>query len=494
MPSAPPSSQKPSPSVIILGSGFAGIGMGIRLKQAGLDDFVILERADDVGGTWRDNRYPGCACDVQSHLYSFSFEPNPNWSRMYAGQDEIHQYIHHCVAKYGLTPHIKLGQEVRCARYDEAEAMWTVETASGQIHRARILVTGLGLLNKPAIPEYPGSDSFQGARFHSATWNHGFDLDAKRVAVIGTGASAIQFVPGIADRVGHIDLYQRTAHWVVPKHDRPIRPFERLLFRLLPVLQRLARRWIYWLNESRVVGLVVRPGLMKIVERNALAFLASEVTEPALRAKLTPSYTIGCKRILLSNDWYRTLARSHVEVVTDPIERITPTGIVTRDGVERPADAIIYGTGFNTQQPIGPGMIFGRDGRDLGAEWIRNAEAYKGSTVAGFPNLFMLGGPNTLLGHSSVIYMHEAQVTYVMDAIQTMRREGLRSLEVAADAQRAYNEALQAREKQTVWQSGCKSWYLNEEGRNTTLWPDFTFRFKRQLVHFDSDAYRAEPA
>jgi cation diffusion facilitator CzcD-associated flavoprotein CzcO len=481
-------------SVLIVGTGFSGLGMGIKLKEAGIDSFTILERANDVGGTWRDNNYPGCACDVQSHLYSFSFEPNPNWTRMFARQPEIKAYLQHCAQKYALLPHIRYDSEVVRAEYDEAAAMWTVTTRKGEVHRANVLVSGMGGLSTPAYPTLKGLETFKGKTFHSADWDHGYDLAGKRVAVIGTGASAIQFVPKVAEKVARLDLYQRTPVWIIPKPDRAISAAERSLFRRFPKLQLALRNGIYWMLETRVLGFVINPRLMKLVEREARGHIRRQVADPALRAKVTPDYTIGCKRILISDDFYPAISRANVDVITEGIREVKAHSIVAVDGTEREVDAIIFGTGFKAQDPMPRGAVFGRGGKDIVEVWKDGAEAYKGTTQAGFPNFYMLMGPNTGLGHNSMVYMIESQIQYVMDALKTMRRERIRSLEVRADVQARYNVDLQEKLGKAVWQSGCRSWYINEAGKNTTLWPGFTFKYREQVRRIDLVDYRQEPA
>ena len=481
-------------SVLIVGTGFSGLGMGIKLKEAGIESFTILERANDVGGTWRDNNYPGCACDVQSHLYSFSFEPNPNWTRMFARQPEIKAYLQHCAQKYALLPHIRYDSEVVRAEYDEAAAMWTVTTRKGEVHRANVLVSGMGGLSTPAYPTLKGLENFKGKTFHSADWDHGYDLAGKRVAVIGTGASAIQFVPNVAEKVARLDLYQRTPVWIIPKPDRVISAAERALFRRFPKLQLALRNSIYWMLETRVLGFVINPRLMKLVEREARGHIRRQIADPALRAKVTPDYTIGCKRILISDDFYPAISRANVDVITEGIREVRANSIVAADGSEREVDAIIFGTGFKAQDPMPRGAVFGRGGKDIVEVWKDGAEAYKGTTQAGFPNFYMLMGPNTGLGHNSMVYMIESQIQYVMDALKTMRRERLRSLEVRADVQARYNVGLQEKLGKAVWQSGCRSWYINEAGKNTTLWPGFTFKYREQVRRIDLVDYRQEPA
>lgn len=480
-------------SVLIVGTGFSGLGMAIQLKQAGFEDFTILERAGDVGGTWRDNSYPGCACDVQSHLYSYSFEPNPNWSRMFAPQPEIKAYLQHCARKYGLLPHIRYNAELVRAEYDEKDALWNVTTRAGETYSASVLVSGMGGLSTPAFPSIKGLEAFKGKMFHSAHWDHGHDLEGERVAVIGTGASAIQFVPKVAQKAARLDLYQRTATWILPKPDREISAAERLLFRRFPAAQRALRNSIYWMLESRVLGFVINPRVMKLVERQARGHIRRQVKDPVLRKKLTPDYTIGCKRILISDDFYPAVSRANVDVITDGIREIRAHSVVDANGVEREVDTIILGTGFKAQDPMPRGAIFGRGGQDLLDAWTDGPEAYKGTTVAGFPNFYVLMGPNTGLGHSSMVYMIESQIQYVLDALQAMRRDGLRSLEVRPEAQARYNAGLQQKLGKAVWQSGCKSWYVNEAGKNTTLWPGFTFRFRELTRQVELVDYQTEP-
>ena len=480
-------------SAVIVGSGFAGIGIAIQLKKHGVHDFVILEQAGDVGGVWRDNTYPGCACDVPSHLYSFSFEFNPDWTREYGPQREIYAYLRRCADKYDLRQHIRFNDRVERCIYDERHASWTVHTQSGRAYSAQFLLNGMGGLSRPAIPSIPGLETFQGPAFHSARWNHDYDLKGKRVAVIGTGASAIQFVPGIIDQVAHVDIYQRSAPWVVPKEDGDIPAYRRAAFGAMPWLQKAARERYYWTAESRIFAFVKRPELLeRFGERRAREYLEAEVQDPELRAKITPDYRMGCKRILLSNDWYAAITRDHVDVLTSGISHVTEGGVVDRDGVERPVDAIIFGTGFEAQNPVPAGAIVGRDGKDLATCWGKTPRAYKGTTVAGFPNLFLLGGPNTGIGHTSMIYMLESQFTYVLDAITSMKERRVRAIEVRQEHQDAYNERVQAKSATTVWGQGCRGWYYNADGVNTALWPDFTFHFRRQLKEFDAVAYHQE--
>jgi len=474
--------------VIVIGSGFGGLGTAIRLREAGIDSFVVLERGADVGGTWRDNDYPGCACDVQSHLYCFSFEPNPEWSRLFAPQQEILSYLRRCADKYDVRRSIRFGECVVRAEYDDARSEWTVRTSSGSTYRARALVSAMGALSNPSYPDIPGLERFEGRAFHSALWDHDYELTGKRVAVIGTGASAIQFVPKIAPAVAHLDLYQRTPPWVFPKPDRATSARERTLFRVFPFLLWLYRAFIYWMLEARVLAFF-RPQLMKRAEVMARRFIASQIPDPELCAKVTPDYTMGCKRILMADDYYPALARPNVTVLTDSIREVRRRAIVTADGVEREVDAIVFGTGFAVQNFVPPGMLIGSKGRDITDVWSSGLSAYKGTTVSGFPNFFLIAGPNTGLGHTSMVFMIESQIAYVVDALRCMRQTGLSSVEVKADVQAAYNERLQRKHTRAVWSSGCRSWYLDARGRNTTLWPGFTFAFRRQTARFDAGAY-----
>jgi cation diffusion facilitator CzcD-associated flavoprotein CzcO len=481
--------------ILIIGAGFAGLGMAIRLKQAGIHDFTILEGAERLGGTWRDNTYPGIACDVPSHLYSYSFEPNPNWSRFFGPQKEILSYLEHCAEKYGVVPHIRFGTRANGATFDERTGLWTVETTEGQRITARVVVSGAGhALTKPVYPDIPGRDTFQGKSMHSSRWDHDFDLTGKTVAVVGTGASAIQIIPSIAPKVGHLDVYQRTASWVSPKPDRDISSSEQSLFRNRPAVQKLTRTAIYWVLETMAIGYVVEPRINKIREYLSTRFLERKVKDPELRKKLTPNFRLGCKRILISNDYYDTLQRDNVELVTDGIAEIKAHSIVTKDGKERPVDVIVYATGFETAEAKPPFRITGRAGKELSAAWKDGIEAYLGSTVPGFPNAFLLLGPNTGLGHSSMIFMMESQFNYVLDAIRTMREKAVKYVDLKPEVASDYNRKLQKRLERTVWNSGgCSSWYLTSTGKNTTAWPGFTFEFRMKTRRFDSESYDVAP-
>ena len=463
---------------LIIGTGFAGLCAAIRLKQQGFEDLIVLERADEVGGTWRDNHYPGCACDVQSHLYSFSFESNADWTRMFARQPEILAYLKHCASKYDVRRHVRFNRNVTRMAWDDAAEHWTVETALGETWTANNVVSGLGGLSTPAIPDIDGLDDFAGPVFHSADWKHDIDLRGKRVAVIGTGASAIQFVPQIAPQVETLNLFQRTPPWIVPKPDRAIGKAERLLFKRVPAAQKAMRSAIYTELESRAAGFVINPRLLKLGERMARSHILRQVADPALRKKVTPDYALGCKRVLISNDYYPALGRDNVDVITSGITKVTKTGVRTADGTLHKADVIILGTGFKAQKPFGRGVLVGRGGQDIWDAWSDRMSAYYGTAITGFPNFYLLTGPNSGLGHNSMVFMIESQVNLVVDALYRKRRHGWRSIEVTPTAQAACQADIERKSAASIWSGGgCKSWYLDENGNNTTLWPDFTFKF-----------------
>jgi len=480
--------------VIIIGSGFSGLCAAIRLKQAGVGAITVLEKAGALGGTWRDNDYPGCACDVQSHLYSFSFEPNPGWSRMFAEQREIRAYLERCAQKYDLYPHLRFNAEVTAARYDDALGTWTVTLAGGEELTADIMIVATGGLSRPAYPDIPGLERFAGKVFHSSRWDHDYDLGDKRVGVIGTGASSIQFVPQIAAQVKRLNLFQRTPPWILPKPDRAISRVEHRLFRVFPFLQWLYRITLYWLLELRVLGFVVNPKLMTYVQRFAERYLEESIPDPALRRRLTPNYTIGCKRVLISNDYYSAFLRPNVTLVDTGIREIEHDAVITRDGQRVEVDALILGTGFRAADSCSPFPVSGRNGVDLNEHWKDGAEAYLGTTVAGFPNFFILCGPNTGLGHSSLVLMIEAQVKHTVGAIRAMLKRGARWIEVSKDVERRYNERLQARLQRSVWTSGCASWYRARNGKITTLWPHFTFVFRLMTRRVREADYTFGPA
>ncbi|MGZ5403096.1 MAG: flavin-containing monooxygenase [Nocardioides sp.] len=480
---------------LVIGAGFAGLCMAIKLQEDGETDFLVVERGSDVGGTWRDNTYPGAACDVPSQLYSFSFAPNPDWTRSFSPQPEIQSYLQRVAREAGVLDRFVFDTSVDDARWDEDAQRWVVATTAGDVV-ARHLISGAGALVEPKLPAIEGIDGFKGEVFHSARWNHDVELAGKRVAVIGTGASSIQIVPEIARVVDHLDVYQRTAPYVLPRSDRPYTRVERLLFKRVPLVQKAYREAIYWAREAYVPGFTLAPKLTAPARRLALANLARGVEDPDLRARLTPDFQIGCKRILISNSYYPAIASGHVELVTDQIARVTEDSIVTADGSERPIDVLVIATGFHTtDQPIAHHIV-GREGRSLAETWADGGmAAYKGTTVHGFPNYFSIVGPNTGLGHSSMVLMIESQVAYVRDALRTMARNRYATVEPRVNAQQAWNADLQKRLGRTVWnRGGCASWYLDERGRNTVLWPRTTFAFRGLLSEFDAAAYDVSAA
>jgi cation diffusion facilitator CzcD-associated flavoprotein CzcO len=492
-----PRADRPAPlpahvDTVIVGSGFSGLAMAVALERSGRHHFLVLERARGLGGTWRENSYPGCACDVPSHLYSFSFAPNPDWTSTFSPQPELQAYLRRVAEEHGITPRIRFGCELERARWDEAAQLWRLETSLGAL-TARVLITAAGPLSEPAIPDIPGLSRFEGTIFHSATWDHEHDLSGERVAVIGTGASAIQFVPRIQPEVSELHLFQRTPPWIMPRPDRTLTRFERGLYRRLPAAQRTMRAMLYWGRELFVIPFLhVR--LAPVIGFLGRRHLRRQVPDPALRAMLTPSYAPGCKRILVSNDYLPALTKANVKVVTEGIGEIGPRSIIAGDGSERAVDTIILGTGFHvTDAPIAE-RVYGRDGRTLTEHWDGSLYAHRGTTVTGFPNLFLMLGPNTGLGHTSVVLMAEAQVRYIMGALEYMEAAGIGALEPRLEAQSAWNDEVQRRMRGTVWMAGgCQSWYLDSKGLNTTLWPGSTFRFRRLLSHFDPAEYRLGP-
>jgi cation diffusion facilitator CzcD-associated flavoprotein CzcO len=474
--------------VAIIGSGFGGLGAAIRLKQDGVGDFVILERANDVGGTWRDNTYPGCACDVESHLYSFSFAPEPGWSHRFSRQPEIWRYLQRCAQEFGVLPQIRFGHDVTSAAWDDRTRCWRVETSRGSV-TANVLVLASGPLSEPVLPQLCGIERFEGRAFHSAQWDHSYSLKGRRVAVIGTGASAVQFIPEIQKDAAQLYVFQRTPAWVLPRIDAPISERRQQLYRRAPILQRVARLAIYAYRELWVL-MFRHPRVMRRAQQMAMRHLEKSIPDPALRAKLTPSYTMGCKRVLLSNDFYPALRQANVQVITERIGEVRAHSIVTRDRAERPVDVIIFGTGFRPTNPPLAAHVRGRHGRTLSDAWSGSPSAYAGTTVSGFPNLFVLLGPNTGLGHNSVVYMTEAQLDHLVGAVRYMRKYGVDAIEPREDAQTAWVAAVDRRMRGTVWVAGgCSSWYLDSTGRNSTLWPDSSWSYYRRAARFKPRDY-----
>jgi cation diffusion facilitator CzcD-associated flavoprotein CzcO len=480
--------------IAIIGAGFSGLGMAIRLRQEGIDDFVVIERASEIGGTWRDNTYPGCQCDIPSVLYSYSFAPNPNWSRTYPLQEEIRDYLRRCAVDFGVLPFVRFEHEVTGAVWDDDQKRWRVETSQGEI-TADVLVGGQGGLSNPSIPDIPGLDRFRGTKFHSAQWNHDHDLDNERVAVIGTGASAIQFVPLIQPRVGRLHLFQRTPSWVMPDPDRPVTDFEHRLFERVPAAQRALRGAVYLVMEATVLATTVEKRLAKGLEAIARRHLKRQVPDPELRAKLTPRYTIGCKRITMSDSYYPALAQPNAEVVTDGIQEVREHSIVTVDGVEREIDSLILGTGFHVHDNPGFERIRGRDGLTLAEAWRGSPRAYLGSTIAGFPNLFLLVGPNSAGGFNSIIFTSEAHINYALNAIKAMDRHRLETVEVRPDVYEAFAREAEEKLRDSVWNAGgCASWYLDANGRNGVWWPGFMWRLWQRTRRFDLGSYQVQAA
>ena len=527
--------------VLIIGAGFSGIAAGTRLLREGLEDFQIIDRGHEVGGTWRDNTYPGAACDVPSHLYSLSFSQEFDWSRSFGTQPEIADYQRSVAVEQGLYPYIRFRTEMLDARWDDAAGRWLVTTrelphqlddadgrtvvassgemvdkvfggdgsgagvgdgsgnGSGDGRRdagstttwsARELVLGVGALCEPRLPDIEGIEGFEGTIFHSARWDHDADLRGKRVAVIGTGASAIQIIPKIAPIVGHLDVYQRTAPYVIPRLDRSYFGWERAALRNVPGLRRVVRGQDWFFRELQVPGLTRNENFMAPIKALALGMLRVQVRDPELREKLTPKFTIGCKRMLISNTYFPAIARDNVDLVTDPIQRVNAHSITTADGTERPIDVLVVCTGFHVTDSPTFELVHGRDGESLSEMWGREGmSAHKGTTVHGFPNLSVLMGPATGLGHSSMIYMIESQVNYFMDMLKTKRRHGADVAEVSARAQGEWNDWIRDRLPETVWVTGCGSWYLDEHGNAPAVWPSWTWKFRAKTKKFDATSY-----
>ncbi|MDQ6834586.1 MAG: NAD(P)/FAD-dependent oxidoreductase [Actinomycetota bacterium] len=477
--------------IAIAGAGLAGLGMAMTLKAEGREDFVVLERADDLGGTWRDNSYPGCACDIPSVLYSYAEEPNPAWSQTFASQPEIWQYMRGVAERHGVLDHFAFDHEVTAARWASEDQRWEIETTSGPL-TADVLVSASGALADPTIPDLDGSERFQGRIFHSAQWQHDHDLRGRKVAVVGTGASAIQFVPEIQPEVEQLHLFQRTPPWVLPRGNPRIPLRWQRRFARFPRLLGLTRGGVFSLLESFHFGFR-HPAVMRVAERRARAHIARQVSDPALRAQLTPDYRLGCKRVLGSDTWYPALCAENVEVVSSGISEIREHSIVDADGREHEVDTIIFGTGFKVTDPPISYRVHGRDGRTLAQSWQGSPKAHLGITVAGFPNLFMLLGPNTGLGHNSVLLMIEAQIKYLSQVLAHRRRHGLAALEPTEPAQSGYVAELDRGTQGSVWTAGgCLSWYVDATGRNSTLWPGSVRAYQRRVAEFNADEYTAE--
>jgi cation diffusion facilitator CzcD-associated flavoprotein CzcO len=475
--------------VMIVGTGFSGLCMAIQLQKSGMNSFLLLERGQDVGGTWRDNTYPGAACDIASHLYSLSFELNPNWTRVYPEQEEIQSYLKKVAEKYNLYSKIRFNSAVNAANFNDSDQAWAVVTDTATL-KCRALVLGTGGLSEPVIPNIPGLKNFRGEVFHSAQWNHAHDLAGKHIAVIGTGASAVQFVPKIASVAGHIKVFQRTPPWVVPRNDRLFSAFEKFLFCFVPGAMRLWRWSIYWQKELLAVGMIMNPKLMTIVQKIGLKHIERQVVDTVLRDTVTPSDVIGCKRILLSDTWYPTISSPSVDLMTECIQHISAEGVVTSDGCVHAVDAIIFGTGFQASKFLSKLDIRGANGIVLNEVWRNGAEAYLGASVVGFPNLFLITGPNTGLGHNSMVFMIEANVQHILALVKQIYKQEQTSLEVKASVQQQFNQTIQAKLKKSVWSTGCKSWYQDlVTGKITTLWPGFSTQYWLRCRFFKQSDY-----
>ena len=478
--------------ILIVGAGFSGLGAAARFKRAGFHQLTIVDRGEEVGGVWRDNTYPGCACDVPSHLYSFSFDPQFDWMRPYAQQPQIHAYLNHIADTHGLRQHLRLRAEVARSVWDEARQVWLVHLAGGEVLEADVLVNGVGGLVKPSLPSLPGLADFNGPVFHSARWRHDVSLAGRRVALIGTGASAVQIAPEIAPITSHLTVFQRTPPWVMARRDTPYGPVRRWLHRHVPGLLR-ANRWRIWaLHEIVTSGFLGHRGMARLMRRATLRHLHQQLSDPDLIARVTPNYATGCKRVLVSDTWYPTLQRPDVSLVTAEIERVVPEGIVTRDGQLHVMDALVFGTGFVVTSA--PRHVKGRDGRDLARQWLRAAQTWLGISTPGFPNLFTLLGPGTGLGSNSMVFMLEAQMNHIVKAVCHLAAQP-GAMEVREEAAAASHAEVQQRMKGTVWASGgCRSWYQLPDGRIETLWPDFTLNYWRRTRQFDPSIYHVHPA
>jgi cation diffusion facilitator CzcD-associated flavoprotein CzcO len=475
---------------IIIGAGFGGLCAAIKLKQQGEESFIILERNEHLGGTWYDNHYPGAACDVESHLYSFSFEPNPNWSRQFSPQQEILEYMERCADKYEVRGKIRFNANVTSAVFDEATGHWTVTTQTGETFIAPVVISCSGGLSQPSYPDIKGLQTFKGTMFHSAKWGRNFNPKGKTVAVIGTGASAIQIVPTIAPEVKELHLFQRTPPWIMPKPDGEISGFRKWMYNNWPFTRKLYRFRLYWMHEMIAIGFFKYPILLRLGSKMAERYLKQTVGDEKLRQKLTPNYVMGCKRVLISNDYYPALTRSNVQVITEGIKEVNATGVLTKDGKQHDADAIVIATGFQAAENVIPFGVKGRGGKELNETWREGAEAYLGTNVSGYPNFFLVVGPNVGLGHSSMILMIEAQVNLIMESLKALKEKGAKFIDLKPEVQREYNREIQDKLLRSVWQTGgCVSWYQMRNGKNVTSWPGYTFTFMNRTRKFEADKY-----
>lgn len=475
--------------VLIIGAGFAGLGMAIRLKQAGIGNIIILERGTDVGGTWRDNQYPGAACDIPSNLYSYSFAPNPNWSRSYSGSSEILDYVHSMVRDFQLEPLIQFQKNVTGIEFDEHAGLWHARTEQGDHYCGRAAVMASGPLSNCSLPNIPGIERYEGKKIHSARWDHDYDMAGKKVAVVGTGASAVQIIPELVKQVDHLTVFQRTPGWVLPRLDLETPEWNKALFRALPGAQFMTRQALYGLHEAMALALIWQSPLTAVAEKVAALHLRNQVKDRWTRRQLTPDFRIGCKRVLMSNDYYPALQQPNCKLITWPIVQMTERGIRSVEGIEHQFDCVVFATGFDVGKAGTPFPVKGLNGRELGAQWQRGAQAYKSINVSGYPNLFFTFGPNSGPGHNSALVYMEAQLDYAVKGIRKILSENLLALDVNASAQAAHNRAIQKRLGKTNWSSGCKSWYLTDDGFNATMFPGFATQYLAQMSQFRESDY-----
>jgi cation diffusion facilitator CzcD-associated flavoprotein CzcO len=471
-----------------VGGGFGGVGAVVMLQRAGYHDVTVFERAERIGGVWHHNTYPGAACDIPSHLYEFSFQPNPHWSRRYAPQAEIQAYLEHVAESHGVTDRIRTGTEVRRARWDEGRGKWLLDTSAGS-HEADVLVTACGQLSVPSVPALPGLDSFAGPAFHTARWRHDADLAGKRVAVIGTGCSAIQVVPAIQPEVEQVDVFQRSPGWTFPKMDFEYSERAQRVFERFPLVQRLDRASVFYFQELAALGLTSQPWLLRAFQKIAKRRIDSAIADPELRRKVTPTDAMGCKRIMLTDDWYPTLTLPNVGLISDRIEAVTPSGIRTADGAERRYDAIVLATGFKTHGFVTPMEIAGAGGRTLAEAWAGLPRAYLGLSVPDFPNLFLLYGPNTNGGSGSVVNTLESGIGHVVAALDELAAADARRIEVSRDAAERFDRELRDALAGTVWHTGCTNWYVDENGNDPNQWPWVWTTYRRRTGRLEPGAY-----
>jgi cation diffusion facilitator CzcD-associated flavoprotein CzcO len=490
---------------IILGAGVSGIGMAVNLLKADISSFLVLEKKGAVGGTWRDNTYPGLCCDVASHFYAFSFELNPNWSKKYPEQTEILDYLEMVTEKYKIKPHIKFNTEVVKAEFDSKESLWDVFISDGNIYKTKTLVSGLGQLNKPTKPLFEGSDKFVGPSFHSAEWDHSCDLKGKKVGVIGTGPSAVGFIPKIAENVEELIIFQRTPNWILPKPDRKFNNIEKWLLKNMPFFGKIYRYYEYLMSERLYFAFFVKQNkissmferiisnlttgfkinnMSSMYQQGQKMLLDAQISDELLRKKLTPNYPVGCKRVIPTNDFFPTLERENVFLETKSISRFNEDSIVTDDGKKNNVDVIIYGTGFETNVFISPVKIIGQDNIDLDDVWSKGAEAYKGVMVSEFPNFFMCYGPNTNTGHVSIIFMIENQIKFIIKSLKLIKRKNLKHIDVKQRAMNDYNLAIQKKLSTTVWAASCQSWYKTSEGKILNNFPGFGFEYYLMMSNY----------